>query len=108
MSKTTPVNRLVIYRPKTGKYAELESVLKKHGPVLRQTGLITEEPVRLYRATDLRRHGEPEPYFVETFQWKDSAASDAAHQTPEVMAVWETMGPHMEGMTLTTLEPIAP
>src|SRR5580700_6843522 len=105
MSKSVPVNRLVIYRPKSGKYAELEAILQKHGPVLRKTGLLTDEPVRLYRAIDLRQ-GAPEPYFVETFQWKDAAASDVAHETPEVMAVWETMGPHMEAMTLTTLEPI--
>ena len=41
----------------------------------------------------------PSPFF-----WKDEQASDLAHQSPAVMAVWETMGPHMEGMTLTTLE----
>jgi hypothetical protein len=74
--------------------------------VLRETGLLSGDPVRLYRATDLRRDGAPEPYFVEEFHWKDEAASDLAHQTPEVMAVWETMGPHLQDMTLTTLESI--
>src|SRR6266852_4737937 len=103
-SKPGPVNRLVIYRPKKGKESALEPILHQHGPVLRRSGLITDEPVRLWRATDLRREGEPEPYFVEIFQWRDENASDIAHQTPEVMAVWETMGPHLEGMTLTTLE----
>jgi hypothetical protein len=104
---TAPVHRLVIYRPKAGKTAELEAILRKHGPVLRATGLITDVPVRLFRAGDLRRHGEPEPYFVETFEWRDGAAADIAHQTPEVMAVWETMGPFLESMTLTTLEALA-
>jgi hypothetical protein len=80
---------------------------KKHGPALRQSGLITDEPVRLWRGTDLRGHGANTPYFVETFQWKDGGSADIAHQTPEVMSVWETMGPHMEGMTITILEPIA-
>jgi len=37
---------------------------------------------------------------------KDGTSADTAHQLPEVMAVWETMGPHMESMTLTTLEAI--
>ncbi len=106
-SKPGPVNRLVIYRPKKGKESNLEEILRTHGPTLRRSGLLTNEPVRLWRATDLRREGEPsQPYFVETFQWRDEKASDIAHQTPEVMAVWETMGPHMEGMTLTTLEPL--
>ena len=105
-AKPGPVNRLVIYRPKKGSASKLEAILQKHGPTLRSSGLITDEPVRLWRATDLRGHGEPEFYFVETFQWRDDEASDIAHQMPEVMAVWETMGPHLEGMTLTTLEPL--
>ena len=102
MSK--PVHRLVIYRPKAGKTEDLLAILRKHGPVLRGSGLLTDAPVQIYRATDLRRQGEAEPYFIETFEWKDEAASDVAHQTPEVMAVWETMGPYLENMTLTTLE----
>jgi quinol monooxygenase YgiN len=103
---SNPVNRLVIYRPKAGSEDQLLAILKQHGPALRKTGLLTDEPVRVYRATDLRRHGAAEPYFIETFQWKDDKAADIAHQTPEIMAVWETMGPHMADMTLTTLEPI--
>jgi hypothetical protein len=105
MSK--PVNRLVIYRPKQGHADQLLAILIDHGPTLRKVGLVTDEPVRLFRASDLREHGEPAPYFIETFQWRDDKASDLAHQAPEVMAVWETMGPHMESMTLTTLEPIS-
>lgn len=104
MSK--PVTRLVVYRPKPDHADQLFAILQKHGPILQSVGLISDEPVRLYRATDLRREGTAEPYFVEIFQWKDEKASDLAHQMPEVMAVWETMGPHMQNMTLTTLEPV--
>jgi hypothetical protein len=104
MSK--PVTRLVVYRPKPGHEDALFRILEKHGPTLRSVGLITDEAVRLYRATDLRREGAAQPYFVEMFQWKDETASDLAHQMPEVMSVWETMGPHMQDMTLTTLEPV--
>ncbi len=102
--KSGPVNRLVIYRPKKGHESNLAAILQKHGPTLRNSGLLTDEPVRVWRATDLQHQSEPLPYFVETFQWRDEKASDIAHQTPEVMAVWETMGPHLEEMTLTTLE----
>ncbi len=100
-----PVHRLVIYRPKAGKLAELEAIVKRHGSALRQVGLITDHPVQLFRGTDLRKP-ELGTFLVEEFWWKDGAASDVAHQTPEVMAVWETMGPHLETMQLTTLEPI--
>jgi len=102
---TSPVTRLVIYRPKAGKLADLEAIVKQHGSVLRKVGLITDEPVRVYRGTDLRKP-EAGTFLVETFQWRDGSAADVAHQTPDVMAVWETMGPHLESMTLTTLEVI--
>jgi hypothetical protein len=101
---SNPVDRLVIYRPKPGHHDALLAILEQHGPTLRKTGLITDAPVQLYQATDLRRHGEPEPYFIERFEWRDEQASDLAHQTPEVMSVWETMGPHLADMTLTTLK----
>lgn len=103
---SNPVHRLVTYRPKAGQADALLAILQMHGLVLRKVGLITDEPVRIYRATDLRREGTAEPYFVEEFHWKDAQSSDVAHQTPEVMAVWETMGPHLQDMTLTTLEPL--
>src|SRR5262249_29466015 len=66
-----PVNRLVIYRPKKGSFDALRAILVQHGPMLRRTGLLTDEPVRLWVATDLVRHGTTEPYFVESFQWRD-------------------------------------
>jgi len=101
-----PVDRLVIYRPKAGKLAALEAIVAQHGAVLRTVGLITDAPVQLHRGTDLRKP-EAGPFLVERFQWRDGNAANLAHQTPEVMAVWETMGPHLEDMTLITLEPIA-
>jgi hypothetical protein len=105
MSK--PVHRLVTYRPKAGAADKLLAILKQHGPALRKSGLISDLPVRVWRATDLRRDGEaPAPYFIESFEWRDEQAASNAHELPEIMAVWETMGPHLEGMTLTTLEPV--
>jgi hypothetical protein len=95
----------VIYRPKPGSLAQLEAIVTRHGPVLRQVGLITDDPVRVYRATDLRKP-DGEPFLIEEFVWRDGAAADIAHQSPEVMAVWETMGPHLEDMTLITLDAI--
>jgi hypothetical protein len=100
---SAPITRLVTYRPKPGSFDALKVILLRHGRILRETGLLTDEPVKVWTATDLRRGETPEPYFVEMFQWKDSAAGDVVHQIPEVMAVWETIGPHVESMTLTTL-----
>ena len=38
--------------------------------------------------------------------WKDGKSSELAHQTPEVMAVWETMGPLLEDLTILKVEAI--
>jgi hypothetical protein len=100
-----PVHRLVIYRPRPGSLAALEAIVAQHGPVLRKIGLITDAPVRLYRGTDLRKPDDG-PFLVEQFVWRDGQAANVAHQTPEVMAVWETMGPHLADMTLITLDAI--
>jgi len=43
-------------------------------------------------------------YFVEMFSWKDGHAPDVAHQTPEVMAMWEPMGLVMDDLKLATIE----
>jgi hypothetical protein len=44
--------------------------------------------------------------FIEQFVWKDGNASDTAHQTPEVMAVWEPIGPVLEELTTCEVEPV--
>ena len=53
------------------------------------------------KAFDIRKERTT---YIEYFQWKDGTCSDRAHETPEVMAVWETMGPHLADMTLITLD----
>src|SRR5690606_26901770 len=40
----------------------------------------------VWKAYDIRKQRE---LFIEHFVWKDGRSSDVAHQTPEVMAVWE-------------------
>src|SRR5436190_13280536 len=101
MSK--PVRMLVTYRPKEGKADELLAIIHKHLPALRGTGLLADEPTGVYRATD-KRSGKS--YFVEMFSWRDDQAAGIAHQTPEVMAVWEPMTPLLEGLELAAIEPV--
>jgi hypothetical protein len=36
-------------------------------------------------------------HFVEIFSWKDDKSSSIAHESPEVMAIQEPMGPILEG-----------
>ena len=96
-----PVTNIVTYVPKPGKEAELLALVKKHEPALRKVGLVTAEPFKVYRAFDIRKQRVS---FIEYFQWKDGRVSELAHQTPEVMAVWEPMGPILEDLTICEVE----
>lgn len=96
-----PVTNIITYTPKQGKEAELLALIKKHEPALRSVGLVTSEPFRIWKAYDIRKQRE---LFIEHFVWKDGHASDVAHQTPEVMSVWEPMGPVLEDLTICEVE----
>jgi hypothetical protein len=95
---------LVIYRIKKGKEDEFLPLLHKHWPTLDRAGLVTAEPVRLWRAVDKQQRVS----YVETFQWKDPSSPEVAHQMPEVMKVWEPMGEFLEGLDLLRVEPVRP
>jgi hypothetical protein len=101
-SKPGPIDMLITYRAKKGHEDALLAFVKKHWPMLDRLHLATEQPARIWRAVD--REGRTS--FVEMFQWKDASASGIAHQTPEVMAVWEPMGNIMEGMEIAQIEPV--
>jgi hypothetical protein len=98
-----PVRNMVTYVPKAGREAELLALVKKHEPALRKVGLVTSEPFKVWKAYDIRKHRES---YVEYFVWKNGKCSDVAHQTPEIMAVWEPMGPVLEELTICEVEPL--
>ena len=101
MDRTKPVRMLCVYRVKAGQDAEFLRLLESHWPALRGVGLVTDEPAQVLRAED--RAGRA--VFVETFSWKDAGAPEVAHQTPEVMAVWEPMGDHCDSMEFLHVKP---
>lgn len=93
-SKSGPVDVLCIYRVKKGKESEFKAILAKHGPALYKAGLTPEGAPKIWKSES--RDGKT--VFVEHMQWKDENSSHAAHQMPEVMAVWEPMGNLCDGM----------
>jgi hypothetical protein len=103
MADLSPVPMHVVYRPKKGKERQVEALVRGHWPVLSKAGLVTKEPARVWRASDKRSGGV---FFVEMFSWKDGRASDAAHRTPEVMAVWGPMEPLLERLELASVDPL--
>jgi hypothetical protein len=38
------------------------------------------------------------------FSWRDEQAAGIAHQTPEVMAVWEPMTPLLESLEISVID----
>lgn len=98
-----PVQNLVIYRPKAGKEKELQALVQKHWPAVQKAGLGGTEPARVWKAKDIRKG---DTFFVEIFSWKDEGSARVAHETPEVMAVWEPMEGVLEDLTITNIEPV--
>jgi hypothetical protein len=102
-----PILMFQVYRPKAGHEEALFELVKKHWPAVKRAGLATKTPPLVYRAVD--RHTQ-RPFFVEIFEWRDAEAPGLAHQMPEVMAIWEPMGPMIEGgpsPQIATLEPVS-
>jgi hypothetical protein len=96
-----PVTNIVTYVAKPGKEDELLSLVKKHEAALRKVDLVTDEPFKVWKAYNIRTG---EHSIVEHFVWKYGEAADVAHQMPEVMAVWEPMGPVLADLRICEVE----
>jgi hypothetical protein len=107
MSKDQPLTNICRYKVKPGKAAEFEKLLALHWPALHQAGLVTNEPARAYRGLPSEKprgeHGA-ENVYIEIMTWKNAKQPALAHQTPEVMAVWEPMGAVCEEMDFPDFE----
>jgi hypothetical protein len=102
MANANAVRMLCLYRIKKGKEAEFLALLNKHWPALNAVGLVTPEPATVLQGYD--KSGNP--FFIEQFAWKDADAPRVAHETPEVMAVWEPMGALADGMDFIQVRPV--
>lgn len=69
------------FRPKPGKAAELDAVIRDHFGVLRSQGLATERTPIVGKAKD--------GTVIEVFEWKSEAAIDEAHRNAEVRKLWD-------------------
>jgi quinol monooxygenase YgiN len=82
-----PVDVLCLYRVKQGEEATFRELLQRHERTLRAEGLVSPAPTRLLQSRD--RSGRT--VFLESFQWRDAAAVEAAHASSRLMAVWGPM-----------------
>lgn len=74
--------RIVIvgYKPKEGKQAELEDIVKSHLPTLRAEGLVSDREAISMRSED--------GTIVEVFEWASKAAIESAHSNVKVQEMW--------------------
>ena len=86
---TAKIPEIVIctYRVQADRLDDFLEVLKEHWPTLRTLGLATETPARVYQGQDAEG-----PVITEIFTWVDGKAPETAHETPEVMKIWEPLG----------------
>jgi hypothetical protein len=96
-------NNLVVYKVKKGHDAEFRKLLAKHWPTLKALGLVTSDPARIWRGENIRSDFDGSTW-IEMFSWKEEGSANLAHQTPEVMKVWEPMGPMLAGMDILHIE----
>ncbi len=74
---------IAMYRPKPGKLAELEELVRQHFPTLKRYGLTTDRDPFVGVAQD--------GTILEIFEWVSQSAAKSAHDHPAVAKVWEAM-----------------
>ena len=100
MENNKPVPVLCIYRIKDGKEREFRALLDRHYPTLTKLGLASPKPPQIWRS--VTREGKL--VFIELYEWKNAESVNLAHQTPELMQVWEPMGALADGMEFLNVE----
>lgn len=72
---------IAAFRPRPGKQDELLEVIADRLPLLRRLGLATD------RAPILM--GSRDGVIIQVSEWVSDEAIEKAHETPEVLALWE-------------------
>lgn len=82
-SMSGPELVIAMYKPKQGKHQELETLVKKHVPALKEYGLITEREPLVFKSEN--------GTVIEIFEWQSREASKKAHDHPAIAKIWEAM-----------------
>jgi quinol monooxygenase YgiN len=72
---------VAVYKPRPGKEAELEALIRDHVPRLREVGLVTDRTPIAAKTTD--------GTIVEVFEWASEDAIAGAHANPVVTQMWK-------------------
>jgi hypothetical protein len=86
---------IACYKAKEGREASLLEIVKRHVPILRTQGLVTDRKPLAMRAGD--------GTIVEVFEWRSKDAIDAAHRNTTVKDLWARFGDACDFVKLSQL-----
>lgn len=89
-----PETVIALYRPHEGRSAELDDLVRRHWPLLREEELVTARRPLVLRGAD--------GTILDIFEWRPGGAADA-HENPRVQALWSRMMEVAEMVTLSDL-----
>ena len=91
------MGRFVItsFRPKAGQQQALLALIDRHWQLLQAENLVTERPRYAMQAAD--------GTVLEVFEWRSAEAVAAAHQHPQVQALWTEFNSVCEYLPLAAL-----
>jgi len=72
---------IVAYKPKSGKYDELQKLVEEHYFILKKEGLVSDRKPIIARSSD--------DEIVEIFGWKSSESIAQAHENTIVQDLWK-------------------
>ena len=84
------------YKPKDGGEATLVDLLKKHQPVLKAEGLITDREATFLKSGD--------GVYLEIFEWASEDSARAAEGNAAVQEIWGAMAQVCDFVPLGTVE----
>jgi hypothetical protein len=86
---------IACYRARAGHSAKLLDLVTEHATMLRSLGFITDRDTYLMEADD--------GTLVEVFEWASVEAKRAAHEHPEVVAMWDRFEELSESVPISYL-----
>ena len=89
---------IAAFSPKAGKEEELKQVIADRLPLLRQLGLATDRVNITMRAAN--------GTILDVSEWVDDKAIERAHETPEVLELWQRFDACSEYVKLESLDDI--
>ncbi len=91
-----PLLTIPTYKAKPGHESALEALVRRHVPMLREHGFLTDADNHLAQTAD--------GTWIEVFEWKNEQLKDDAHQHPAVRELWGAMMEIAEFPPLASME----